>query len=773
MIGTRLLLALTLTTVAMGTGPLMLRGQQAAPQAPGADPAAGLTVRNLKEFGPVRTVQEAEATYKKALSELTAAQGGTLYVPEDVPLGARLENNARWSHSTNPPSCDLRDWKVGPGVMVIDNRAGNTALRVPQLGQPGGTRGGITLERTLRLPSGDSLQHWTEESIVNIENNIVHGPCNYLDWITEPVKAGKDARFYLPQVRNLFKGMYLNAHQGPGYAGVCARITVKDLGYDQEKKAYFFTADTITDHVAGAIVQNKSHTPAINVVHNYNAANQTWDAYFKKNMYADGDSEMFHVSFDYMGNVHSMAGDENGGCIVAHVHSLLNVFRGTVESADPAAHKLVFKAARNPQTLGNSRPLINLNQKKWVNAGKVYVVPCESYWDLIDTGRYPYKGKTYPTVLLKNPKTGVSGLRMGGLIRGDKDCPWDASLIGRFFAVNEPSECIEEGSEAERLRRWYEIVNVSANPDGTKDLTILRFWWGAKEAGSPTLYNPDNLTYDGHERPLSYVIAVGAYVNDVSGAVMPGSPSPHPARTLSLTPYPALGTALAFAADDPIEQAMGPDPFRPQPFRAWTFDAVPGAWPAAMLDLANHGPIQRTKVLSIAGGPDSIEGCRDRKDKSPAWKSVMTIDSACEVGLECNADFADAAILFKQPYREQPLKWYYGDRKVGEPFKEATLTVSKETGNLVYKGGSIQAQGLSGEETAARNLRGKNVAIKAGETAAAVTFPVAEADGDYAVLLELSWLSNRAVAKKEGKGFTVQFDKPAPEGATLDWMIVR
>jgi hypothetical protein len=29
------------------------------------------------------------------------------------------------------------------------------------------------------------------------------------------------------------------------------------------------------------------------------------------------------------------------------------------------------------------------------------------------------------------------------------------------------------------------------------------------------------------------------------------------------------------------------------------------------------------------------------------------------------------------------------------------------------------------------------------------------------------------VTEKDGKGFTVAFEKPAPENATLDWMIVR
>ena len=29
-----------------------------------------------------------------------------------------------------------------------------------------------------------------------------------------------------------------------------------------------------------------------------------------------------------------------------------------------------------------------MNLKKWITAGKVIIVPAESYWDTIDTGKY-------------------------------------------------------------------------------------------------------------------------------------------------------------------------------------------------------------------------------------------------------------------------------------------------------------------------------------------------------------------------------------------------
>ena len=65
------------------------------------------------------------------------------------------------------------------------------------------------------------------------------------------------------------------------------------------------------------------------------------------------------------------------------------------------------------------------------------------------------------------------------------------------------------------------------------------------------------------------------------------------------------------------------------------------------------------------------------------------------------------------------------------------------------------------------------VAVKTGETTVAVSFAVPELDGDYAVFIEQNWITNRAVTKKDAKGFTVEFEKPAGAAAAFDWMIVR
>ena len=65
------------------------------------------------------------------------------------------------------------------------------------------------------------------------------------------------------------------------------------------------------------------------------------------------------------------------------------------------------------------------------------------------------------------------------------------------------------------------------------------------------------------------------------------------------------------------------------------------------------------------------------------------------------------------------------------------------------------------------------MAVAASATSLKVKFPTPEADADYAVFLEQSWLGQRAISEKTPEGFTVTFEKPAPAKATVDWLLVR
>jgi hypothetical protein len=376
--------------------------------------------------------------------------------------------------------------------------------------------------------------------------------------------------------------------------------------------------------------------------------------------------------------------------------------------------------------------------------------------------------------LWKDPKTGVTGLRMGGLIRGDKDCPWDQSVVGRWLGLTEPSEVTPGGKKI----RWWQILACKENPDGTKDLTIERFWWGAKEMGSPTLYRIENGTWDGHIRPLSYAIAPGSYVTDVARAV-PTNDNPATERTLGLTPYADMNTKFDFEKGDAIEQAVGPDPFKPTPFRMWCWDDVPAVFPSPILDLANWGADPRYSAMSIRGGADNNDDIKNTYRQLPPWENGIILEAGAGVGINFAADCTDAAILFKQPYHDQVIKWLYGKAEPGKPRAAATLTVSNETGALTFTGGdfivngTVISKGVAVAPPAAKAPLAKNVTVQKGAKTLTVTFEKPEANADYAVFIEQSWLSTRAVSAKTANAFTVTFDKAAPKDATLDWMVAR
>lgn len=727
------------------------------------DPTSGL-VHPLSEFGPIAKPQEMQETYQKAIEALRKT-GGVLTVPKDawkqvkhLPLQGLIR--------TPEAPAQTKQWKDGPGVTVITSDQESVVVQIPPLS-------GVVLDREIRLAPGDSLPHWGTHPAILLNSKLVAGSVSYLDWLQAPVEKGLDRRFYVATIRGIRPGQFLNLHGGPGYGGGVVRGAVKSLGFDVVKNAPYFVADTDINHTVGAILQNKSNTGLIHMTQTSHNDNQTYDFKIIRNQYAHGDTYMYYCDFNYMSNVHSAAGDENGNCYAAFVRSMDNNFRGTIETANWAENTIKFSgSSRNVETLGDSRPLVNLNPKKAITAGTVVIVPAESYTDTIDTGKYKFQGKTYPTQLLKNPVTGVGGLKMGGLIRGDKECPWTQEVVGRYFAISSPEEKTPKGNF-----RWYLITGLRVNSDGTKEIEIRRYWWGAKDAGSPTLYTKSSYSWDDHIKPLNYIIAPGTYVNDVSRAIPGGDRGGQ--RILGVAPYRDINSPFDFEAGDPVEQAIGPDPFKPQVFRSWLWEDVPGPFPSSIFDLANNGAASRHAVFWVHGGGATLEAVAKRKEEKPSWDNFFVFDTAVGTGMSFRGDVTDAAIKFEQPTADQPIKWKYAQVE-GQPAKEASLTVSRETGELNFQGEGVRvngaitaAKGISGDNTPAKNLRGKNVPVTAAAKSIRITFPQPEADGDYAVFIEQSWLTERAISDKGPDGFTVSFAAGAPENAKVDWMLVR
>jgi hypothetical protein len=713
---------------------------------------------SLAAFGPIATPAQAEGTLAKAAAALIAKGGGVIIIPAEAPANWSPENVTQGTWRTPAAPAPAKGWGNGPGVTLIDYRDGTMKVLVPQAT-------GTVFSRTMRMPEGQSCGHWGYFPMLSLENNVVRGTTSYRDWLVNDVKAGKEQRFYVPTIRGIFPGMFLNTGD---YSGV-QRLYVRSIGFDAEKGMHYFTADTDADIKAKSLLHNKNHANALLMTTNANTENQTFDVFIDRHHYSQGDTYLFAAHFNYMGDVHSTAGDENGVIFAAFSNSETNIFRGTVEAFDAKTNALKYKGGVNAHTLATGRPLINLNAKKWITGGSVLIVRPGTWWDLDDKHvvNPVFEGKGYPTVLGKADGSGAPELRMGGLLRFTKDAPLTPAVVGRYFAVDEKDELVPGAN----LRRWYMIGGFKANADGTKEIILIRHWWGAKPAGAPTLYNPDNYTQDGHLQPLHYVIAPGANVYDVADGMKPGGQNTNGAlnRTVKVAPGPDTGTASDFAAGDAVEQAIGPDPFKPIPFRAYCFDSVPGAFPAPIFDIANHGPVSRSAVMTVAGN-------NDKADKKPPFENILVVDTAVNNGIVFGGDTGNAALLFRQPNgKPQPIKWRYDGGS-----KEASLMVSPKDGTmrfdgngLLLPGGVVNVGGLSATATMAKNLRGVNVPVTAGAKELVVKFPTPEADANYAVFLEQSWLTNRAVSAQTAEGFTVQFETPPAADGRLHWMLIR
>ena len=330
--------------LALAHMPRTLQAAEGADAAKTQDPV-GIS-HALGEFGPLDKPQQVQETYQKAIEALRKT-GGVLVVPANAWKQIKQLSLQELIRTPEPPE-ETKRWQTGPGVTVVTADDKQTILQVPPLS-------GMRIERTMRLEEGDSLPHWGTHPVITIDNKLIYGSISYLDWLQEPVEKGKDRRFYLATIRGLHPGQFLNLHGGPGYGGGVTRGCVKSLGYDVVKKMAYFVADTDLDHKAGAILQNKSNTGLIHMLQTSNNDNQTYDVKVIRNQYAHGDTYMYYCDFNYMSNIHSAAGDENGNCYAAFIRTLNNNFQGTVESVDWNTSRLRFSGASPAARLSTSK----------------------------------------------------------------------------------------------------------------------------------------------------------------------------------------------------------------------------------------------------------------------------------------------------------------------------------------------------------------------------------------------------------------------------------
>ena len=225
-------------------------------------------IRRLDEFGPLDNPQQAQQTWQAARDAMRE-QPGVLVVPQRVWLILKPDALQSLIRIPEPPAA-ARTWRHGAGLAVLTADRDRPVLYVPPLS-------GVAMTRDFRLNEADSAPHWGTHPMLMLESKLVCGSHSYLDWLQAPTPRGSDAQFYVPTVRGLWPGQFLNVHGGPGYGGGVTRAYVKSLGYDAEKHLHYFVADTELDHVAGAIAHNKSNTGLIHMTQTSHADNQTYD----------------------------------------------------------------------------------------------------------------------------------------------------------------------------------------------------------------------------------------------------------------------------------------------------------------------------------------------------------------------------------------------------------------------------------------------------------------------------------------------------------------
>jgi hypothetical protein len=728
---------------------------------------------SLDEYGPYKTFPDAEKTLGVALEKLIGQGGGILCIPLDAPPDFQPRNL---------PQDLVPDGLGKPEVTIIDFRRGIEHTYVPSIGEVSSDVTGRA-SRILERDLASDLSWQDSFSTEMIDSRYLGGASSYLQPITGDVKAGSD-RVDVPTLRGLFVGQtLLLTGQANGYGPPLEELKVKALGLDATGPHIIAGKTLASDHPQGAFLYNKNVINGLTVNDTSNCDNQSMSLAVNRVTYGIGDSFAFSGRISYQGSIMSAGGDEGAVGVAAQIEHDLDVFWGRVVSWSATNGELIYQSSPDalamgvpppvsPQKLGTSRPLINMNESKWKKGGKVLVIP-PNY-----------------SVLGEKPAT--------SLIIASADVDWDETVVGRFIAINVPTEYYDAGESnslgggtGHKVHRWWQITKVQKRADGRWKVFVERaVWWSVAESG-PTLFRGDNYSTDDTKLVwLDYVIAPGAWVSDVRHGVTGNTPgnvgwaSADDPRKILLTPLPA--TSPIFDTGDPISNPPSADVWLGTGFRARHFDNFPAVLKGASFLSENSGRVQLGAGLQIdsaartlhkidATGHETAEFIQ--KDAEAAFEVGVHILASTKVGIRIAGETQDDAIqLWQVQGRPQRITW------IPEHAPESALLVDGN-GTFILAGnhvslnrkGTILQSGLSATTTPAHNLSGVNVPVSKDAMELPVAFAPnpAEDDALYGIQVECSWVTPTAVTEKSTTGFKVLFGTKAPDGATLDWLLVR
>src|SRR5262249_51222930 len=222
---------------------------------------------------------------------------------------------------------------------------------------------------------------------------------------------------------------------------------------------------------------NKNWFGALDIVDTHNTDDQSGTVSITRATYGTGDSFGVQMTFQYSGDIMSAGGDEGGVLYSGEVRHDVQLFWGEVESWDPDTQTLVYKdnsaVIQKPENwwkIGTSRPIINMNPAKWIQSGKVII-----------------------------PQNGFDYNKIPSSVIGNANVQWDASIIGKFITIDEPTEYWDPAAPDPKsvdrawaymlgshiVRRWFRVATLAKRADGLWNLGIETVWWGNYQGGKP------------------------------------------------------------------------------------------------------------------------------------------------------------------------------------------------------------------------------------------------------------------------------------------------
>jgi hypothetical protein len=712
-------------------------------------PCAAEDFFRLSDFGDVSTPTGATKAMAQAQKQIVAKGGGTILIDAKVHPGFEAESFVQQRLNAT-------------AITVVDIRKGGYRLTMPSLGfrrsmDPNGYSA-LSIDREINQPT-KNIQG--KNTMVRLSDRVISGTASY----NQPIKdfelcADKELmKVFPPAIKGLAVGNELQVRMGAESTKYSERsfsstiiAKIDSIGWDVEnRRPYIILRKLNSKDKWGKVLNlfNKSSVSSLYIkeVTHCDLENSGTVSMTKRN-YGQGDSFGFSVRYEYVGNVMSTGGDECGTAFTTDIWHMLETFIGRVEKYDPQKNELIYTPDSDAApTLGTSRPLINLNPKKWLTEGHIVIEGLP--------------GDRHNGV---NPKAYVKGV----------NTRWTPDIIGRYLAVDVPDEYAgnpERGYwkgalRGRKVRRWWYISKFEQLSSGEQRLWVRRIRWSVFDNAVPVLINEDN-----YRRELAYIIAPGAMVSDVSRAVPIENKHAvkeryikaraNEPRTIVLAASPDSTGKFAFQPGDMVEQAVGADPAHPVGFRVRHREAMPSNnGKSASFESTNNGAYPIWAALAVSGGHDRMQIPSHSK-----YFNVIDVNATCDYGIRFRREVKHAALMLD--HASQRITW-----------KTAKGNVTLNAGNdgslkLDANGGITSVSGISAGDIGGKNLRGIDCKIEAGAKEVFIKFIRPEPDNNYSLTAQPNWICRWAVTEKHEDGFKIRFDAPASGNASIDWQLLR